>query len=173
MKHEFLECGRIINKRGIGGELKVECYCDSTTAVKGAKKLFADAEGKTVYDVVSLKDYNGFLYIKLAGVTSAEAADAMRGKVLYVKREDVVIEDDKNFVADLIGLKVVDADNGTEYGKVKDIQNFGASDIYVITDGKNDYFLPAVEGIIVDTDIEDKILVRPIPGIFDSAEEIR
>jgi 16S rRNA processing protein RimM len=173
MKHEFLECGRVINKRGIGGELKVECYCDSTKSVMGTKKMYADADGKTAFDVVSLKDYNGFLYIKLSGVTTVEGADAMRGKVLYVNREDVKVDTGKNFVADLIGLKVIDADTGTEYGKVKDIQNFGASDIYVITDGNTDYYLPAVDGIIVETDIEDHILVRPIPGIFDSAEEIR
>ena len=173
MKHEFLECGKVINKRGIGGELKVECYCDSTKSVFGAKKIFTDPEGNNEYDVISLKDYNGFLYIKLSGICSAEDADAMRGKLLYVRREDIKIESGKNFVADLIGLKVIDADNGTEYGTVKDIQNFGASDIYVITNGKNTYYLPAVDGIIVSADIENCILVRPIPGIFDNAEEIR
>ena len=173
MKNEFLECGRIINKRGINGELKVDCFCDSPDAVKGTKVMYTDAKGEVSYDVVSLKSYNGYLYIKLKGVESVEAADSMRGKSLYVRREDVSINEGKNFVADLIGLDVKDVDSGVVYGKVKDIQNFGASDIYVISDGKNTYYLPAVNGIIIETDIESHILVRPIPGIFDEAEVIR
>lgn len=173
MKHEFLECGRIINKRGIGGELKVDCFCDSPDSVKGTKVMYTDSEGKNAFDVVSLKSYNGFLYVKLKGVESAESADSMRGMSLFVRRENVEIQDGKNFVADLIGLEVRDADSGTVYGKVTDVQNYGASDIYVISNNGNTYFLPAVDGIIIETNIESHILVRPIPGIFDEAEVIR
>ena len=173
MKHEFLECGKIINKRGIGGELKVDCYCDSPSSVFGVKKLFADSNGNLSYNVTSIKEYKGFLYIKLEGVNSAEAADAMRNKILYVSRNDVLIDDDKNFIADLVGLDVIDYATGNLYGKVKDIVNFGASDIYIISDGLNEYMLPAVEGVIFETDLNNHILVNPIPGTFDEAEEIR
>ena len=83
------------------------------------------------------------------------------------------IENGKNFIADLIGLEVIDCDTKTVYGKVKDVLNFGASDIYVISDGKKEYMLPAVDGVVVETNVESHILVKPIPGIFDEAEEIR
>ena len=173
MKHEFLECGKIINKRGIGGELKVDCFCDYPDSVKGTKVMYSDSEGKNAYDVISLKSYNGYLYIKLKGIENAEAADSMRGVSLFVNRNDVKIVEGKSFIADLIGLEVRDADSGKVYGKIKDVQNFGASDIYVINDGKTDYYLPAVDGIILETNIESHILIRPIPGIFDEAEVIR
>ena len=173
MKHEFLECGKVINKRGIAGELKVDCYCDSPASVFGAKKMYTDIGGNNAFDVVSVKEYKGFLYIKLSGIDSVEAADSMRNKVLYVSREDVKIEDGKNFIADLIGLEVIDSETKTVYGKVRDVLNFGASDIYVIYDGKKEYMLPAVEGVIVETNVDSHILVKPIPGIFDEAEEIR
>ncbi len=173
MKHDYLECGKVINKRGINGELKVDCYCDSPSSVFGAKTLYGDVNGETAYTVVSLKEYKGFLFVKIEGIDSAEKADKMRNKVLYVSRNDVKITENRNFVADLIGLDVKDAKKGCVYGKVKDVLNYGASDIYVISDGNKEYMLPAVEGVIVETDIEDCILVNPIPGIFDEAEEIR
>ena len=173
MKHEFLECGKIINKRGIGGELKVDCYCDSPASVFGAKTMYTDKNGEKAFSVVSVKEYKGFLYIKLSGIDSAEAADSMRNKILYVSRNDVKIESGKNFIADLIGLEVVDCDTKTVYGQVKDVLNFGASDIYVIYDGKQEYMLPAVDGVIVETNVDSHILIKPIPGIFDEAEEIR
>jgi len=173
MKHEYLECGKIINKRGIGGELKVDCYCDSPKSVFGAEILFGDDKGGSPYKVVSIKEYKGFLYIKLDGIDNAEKADEMRNKMLYVSRNDVKVENNRSFIADLIGLEVKDASSGCVYGKVKDVLNYGASDIYVISDGKQEYMLPAVDGVIVETNIEDCILINPIPGVFDEAEEIR
>ena len=173
MKSNYLECGKIINKRGIAGELKAECYCDSPASLFGAKKLYGDENGTVEYDVISIKEYKGFMYIKLRGITRAEQADLMRGKSLYASRDDINVDDDAFFIADLIGLDVCDADNNKVYGKIKDVINYGASDIYVISDGKNEYMLPAVSDMIVDIKIDEKVLVRPIGGIFDDAEEIR
>lgn len=173
MKNKYLECGRVINKRGIGGELKVECYCDSLKAVKNVKVLFTDADGKKPYNIISVKEYKGFLYIKLETVDSAEKADEMRGKLLFADRDDIIIEKDKFFIADLIGLDVIDYETKEVYGKISDIINYGASDIYVVSDGHNEYMLPAVEGMVVEKILDSHILIRPIPGIFDDAEEIR
>ena len=173
MKNNYLECGKVINKRGISGELKLECYCDSPSSLFGAKKVYGDKDGKIEYKVNSIKEYKGFLYIKLEGITSAELADSLRGKVLFASREDIDVEEDSYFIADLIGLDVVDANSGKVYGKVKDVINYGASDIYVIKDGSNEFMMPAVSDMIVEVILDDKILVNPVAGIFDEAEEIR
>lgn len=173
MKRKFLECGRVINKRGINGELKLECYCDSPSSVKNAKVLYADNDGKTALNVISLKEYKGFIYLKLEGIDCAEKADELRGRVIYISREDVKIDDNRDFIADLIGLEVRDCDSGIIYGKICDVLNYGASDIYVIKNGNNEYMLPAVDDIIVEKNLDSHILVKPIHGIFDEAEEIR
>lgn len=173
MIKEFLECGKIINKRGIAGELKVECYCDSTSSIDGAKYLYGDDEGKCVYDVVSIKNYKGFLYIKLEGIDSAELADSMRNKILYVSRKDVKKSADSVFIADLIGLDVIDVDNGTVYGKISDVSNYGASDIYTVKNNGNTYMMPCVKDIVIKIDVGSGVYVKPIPGLFDDAEEIR
>ena len=173
MKHNFLECGRIINKRGICGELKLECYCDSPSSVKNVKKLFWDADGKNAVNATSVKEYKGFLYIKLEGIDCAEKADEVRGKILYVSRDDIKIEGGKFFIADLIGLDVMDCESGKVYGKIVDVLNYGASDIYVVSDGENEYMIPAVADLIVEKNLDSHILVKPIHGIFDEAEEIR
>ena len=169
---EYLECGKIINKRGIGGELKLECYCDSTSSIDGAKKLYGDDNGTTSFDVVSIKNYKGFLYIKLAGIDSAEKADELRNKVLYVSRNDVKKSKESVFIADLIGLDVIDVDNGTVYGKITDVTNYGASDIYSVKSKSGVHMLPAVKDIVIKIDLNSGVYVKPIPGLFDEAEEI-
>lgn len=173
MINQYLECCKIINKRGLSGELKAECYCDSVNSLDNAKVLYADAAGKSKYNVASIKNYKGFLYIKLLEINNPEDADRMRGTVLYADRDDIKIESGKHFIADIIGLEVKDADTERIYGKLAQVLTGGPSEIYVIKNDGKEYLIPAVPEFIVSVDTNDCILVRPIRGMFDDAEEIR
>ncbi len=173
MIKDFLECAEIINKRGINGELKLYMLCDGIQALEDVKYLYTDNEGKNSYEVISLKTYKGFLYVKLKGIDSAEKADAMRGKTLYASRDDIYIDEERVFIADLLDLPVVDADTGKVYGIVNDIFNSGSVDIYSVIKDSKEYLMPATPDILVEAIPGDKVLVRPIPGIFDDAEELR
>ena len=70
------------------------------------------------------------------------------------------------FIADLIGLEVY-TEEGKLLGKVDDIYNTGASDIYVIKDelGKQ-ILLPAIKDVIKQIDLEqEKIVVHLLDGL--------
>ena len=97
----------------------------------------------------------------------------MRGMLLYANRDELVIDEDSVFIADLLGCDVVDADTGKVYGTLEEVFNRGASDIYRIVNGKNEYLFPAVDEFVVRAEPGLPILIRPIPGMFDGAEEIR
>lgn len=173
MQKKYLECAEIINKRGIAGELKANCLCDGIEALSKVKTLYTDENGTQPHNVVSIKSYKQFIYIKLSDVVTAEAADSMRGMLLYADRDELVIDDDSVFIADLLGSDVVDADTGKVYGTLEEVFNRGASDIYRIVNGKNEYLFPAVDEFVVRAEPGLPILIRPIPGMFDGAEEIR
>ncbi len=167
---EYLEVGSIVNKRGLRGELKVECYCDDLDVLCGLNTVFLNDKGQDPLRVLSAKTYKGYVYLTLSGVDSCEAADLLRGKSLYARREDIPLDEGKNFIVDLIGLPVVDVDSGAEYGTLVDVFNRGASDIYAVEkDGKESY-MPAVPEFVIKVDPEKAIYVRPIPGMFDDGE---
>lgn len=74
-----------------------------------------------------------------------------------------------NFIQDLIGLEVRDADTGKVYGKVTDIYQHGAADVYELKtpDGKELMF-PAIPEVLLEKNIDDGYLViRPLDGLFD------
>lgn len=169
---QFLEAAQIINKRGLRGEVKVDCYCDTPDALCEIKTLYLDENGEKPVKILAAKPYKGFVYLTIEGVNTVEAADKLRGKLLYADRCDIPIEEGSYFIDDLIGLDVIDADNGKIYGKITDVFNRGASDIYTVNDGNKDYYIPAVEEFIVETDIEKGVYVKPIPGMFDEAEQV-
>ncbi len=85
----YLEAGKIINKRGLAGELKIESYCDTPEAFCSFKHVYLAPDGTDVRKVLSAKLYNGYAYIRLEGVTTAEQADKLRGKSLYIHRNDM------------------------------------------------------------------------------------
>lgn len=170
----YLEAGKIINKRGLAGELKIESYCDTPEAFCSFKHVYLAPDGTDVRKVLSAKLYNGYAYIRLEGVTTAEQADKLRGKSVYIHRNDLELDKDSVFIDDILELPVTDADSGVTYGVLKEVFNRGASDIYRVA-GQNgkEYLIPAVKEIIVRIEPQSGIYIRPIPGLIDDAEEIR
>lgn len=170
---EYLEAGKIINKRGLGGELKLESYCDSPQAFCSFSRIFLDSKGKDMRKVLSAKLYKEFVYLKIEGVNSAEEADKLRNRLVYINRNDMDIDEDSVFIDDILGLNVIDVDNGTVYGVLDEVFNRGASDIYRVINGDKEYLIPAVDEIVIEIDLDKGIFIRPIPGLIDDAEEIR
>ena len=87
---------------------------------------------------------------------------------LEVDREHAVpLEEGTYYIVDLIGLEVY-TEEGKLLGKVDDIYNTGANDIYVIKDelGKQ-VLLPGIKDVIKNVDLEGgKITVHLIPGLL-------
>ena len=168
MKHQFLEAGRIVRTHGVRGELVLECWADSPEFVAGVKHLYFDG-GKTDAGVVSSRVHKGRLLLKLRGVDTVEQGDALRGKVLYLNREDVRLEEGQVFLQDLIGLKAIDGTTGREYGVLQEVLPTGANDVYAVKqkNGK-EVLLPAIPSCILDVNLEEgKVLVHVLDGLLD------
>lgn len=171
MRRDFLEAGKIVGTHGIRGELRVEPWCDSAEFLTGFKTLYWN-NGETPVKVLGSRVHKSLVLMKLEGVESATQGDLLRGKVLYLARKDAKLPEGRYFIQDLIDMQVQDAENGTVYGKVKEIFQTGANDVYRIQNENGKEFLfPAVDEMIAETSLETGVVkVRPIPGIFDSED---
>ena len=170
---EYLEAGKVINIRGLAGELKVVSYCDSPQSLCSFERVFLDKDGKDMRRVLSAKVYKEFVYLKIEGVDNADSASLLKNRIIYINRNDMVLGENSVFIDDIIDMPVIDIDTGVRYGVLKEVFNVGASDIYRIKDGQKEYLIPAVNDIVIKIDIENGIFIRPIPGLIDNAEEIR
>ena len=111
--------------------------------------------------------FKSFVLADLDGINDMDVAAAMKGTTIYADREDFDLEEGDYFIADLIGLDVVDVDDGTKYGVVKDVINRGSADIYVIKTEGGERMMPAVEEFVKRVDIDDgKVYIQPIPGLL-------
>ena len=106
--------------------------------------------------------------LKLEGVDTPEAAQALRGRVLWLDREEDTLEEGQYYIQDLIGLSVEDADTGERYGILRDVTETGANDVYHVAfpDGRVQ-LVPAIPQVIAKIDIDGgKMLIRPLEGLF-------
>ena len=168
MRQAFLEAGKIVGTHGVRGELRVESWSDSPRFLTQFS-VFYNKEGQPVYEVESSRPHKSLLLLKLRGVDSIEQGDMLRGRVLYFRREDAKLPEGRYFIVDLLGLSVVDADTGQQYGELTQVYQTGANDVYEITapTGKK-YLIPVIDSVVLDTDLDSAILtIRPIPGIFE------
>ena len=86
-------------------------------------------------------------------------------------RAEANLSEGENFIQDLIDCTVFDADTGIIYGKLTDVMETGANDVWQITDDNGrEYLIPAIKEVVAETDVENGIIkIRPMKGIFDDA----
>lgn len=165
-KKQFLEAGRIIGTHGVHGEVRVQPWCDSPEFLSQFKTLYYD-EGKTPVRVKS-RPHKNMALITIEGVSTVQDAAALRGHMLYLNREDAHLKRGSYFIRDLIGLRVLDADSGEEYGTLTDVIETGANDVYSVRTPKGEVLIPAVPPVILETDVDGGVMrIRAIKGMFD------
>lgn len=169
MKKDFLEVGEIVGTHGVRGEMRVNPWCDSPAFLKKFKKLYLDENGVKVLDIKSAREHGNVALIVVDGVDTVEKAQAMRGKVLYIRRDDARLQKGNYFIAELIDCTVYDADDeNIVYGVISDVSETGANDVWYITKDDKEYLIPAIRDVVISVDVEEgKILIRPMKGIFD------
>lgn len=166
---ERLEIGQIVNTFGIKGEVKVNPFTDDIRRFDELKKVYIKSKSiNKEYKIEQVRYHKNMVLIKFEGVNSPEEAEILRNAFLEIARSDAIaLDEDTHFIVDILGLEVY-TDEGKLLGKVDDIYNTGANDIYVVKDelGKQ-ILLPSIKEVIKEINLENgKITVHLIPGLI-------
>lgn len=170
MIKKYLEGGKIVGTHGVRGEMRVECWCDSPQFLSAFKTLYFN-EGAEKIKVKS-RAHKNMVLMKMQGVDTIEQADLYRGKILYIKRSDIKLEEGAHFVQDMIGLEVIDSSTGVVYGTVTDVLKTGSNDVYEMKDkdGKA-FYIPSIPDIIDLVDVDGGVLkITPMKGLFSDED---
>lgn len=159
----YFQVGIITAPHGLHGEVKVYPTTDDAKRFKRLKEVILalaeegqfSKEQSQIVEIESVKFFKQFVILKFKGLDRIEDVEKYRKYSLFVTRSNAVrLRKDEYFVADLIGLTVLDED-GTEIGILKDVIETGANDVYVITlkEGE-ELLLPAIKQCVLVVDVE-------------------
>ncbi|MEA5012352.1 MAG: ribosome maturation factor RimM [Angelakisella sp.] len=168
MMKRFLECGKIVTTHGLKGEVKVLSWCDTPEELTDWEVLYLD-KGNRELEIEYARVQKNMVVMKIAGIDNVDQALTLRNKILYLDRTMEDLEKGVYYIQDLMGLQVVDADNGKLYGTLVDVTETGANDVYHIKfeDGSIQ-LIPAIPQVIIKIDIEgERMEIRPLEGLFD------
>ena len=168
MKKRHLEAARITKPVGLRGEMRAQLYCDGCEMLTGFG-LYLGKELKPVEITAAVPLKNDMCRIRIKGIVTIEEAQPLAGKILYLDREEAQLPPDTWFIADIIGLPVYDIDSGVRYGVINDVIQNGPTDVYSVkAQNGRELLFPAIPEVLINVDIEgEKILIRPLEGLFD------
>lgn len=168
---DWAAIGVIANIFGIHGDLKVHPLTDFPDRFARTEAVYLGGSMRR-YPVTSARLHKTMVVLHLAGVETANDAEALRGKTLYIPASELLpLPADQYYHHDLVGLRVVHV-NGRELGIVSNMLSAGANDLFVVRDAQTgaETLLPAVKDFIRSVDIPGGVItVDPIPGLFDDA----
>ncbi|MBQ7066631.1 MAG: 16S rRNA processing protein RimM [Lachnospiraceae bacterium] len=166
---DMLKVGVITSTHGIRGEVKVFPTTDDVKRFKKGVKLILDT-GKEQLDleVEGVKFFKQFVILKFKGIDNINDIEKYKGKELFVTRENAVkLKKDEYFIADLMGLSVIDED-GKQIGILKDVMETGANDVYIVQlEDDKEVLIPAIKQCILEVNIEEGFIkVHMMEGLL-------
>lgn len=169
---EFFQVGIITSPHGIGGEVKVFPTTDDMRRFKRLKEVILDTGKERIpMEIEGVKFFKRFAILKFAGIDNINDVEKYRNSSLLVPRKNAVrLSRDEYFVADLMGLKVLDEEDA-EIGTLKEVMETGANDVYVIAlnDGR-ELLLPAIKQCVLSVDVEAGFIkIHILEGLLDEA----
>lgn len=167
---QLLRVGVITSPHGLRGEVKVYPTTDDRERFLDLKTVILDTgRGTEELRIEYVKFQKNLVLLKFCGIDDINLVEPWRNKDLLITREQAVtLDEDENFIVDLIGLTVV-TDTGEHLGSMMDVLRTGANDVYCVkTNDGRELLLPATKECILDVDLETQTMkVHLLDGLLD------
>lgn len=150
----YLVIGEITKPQGVRGEIKLRPITCDVERFDGLTLAYLKrGEEYVPLRLTVNRRAADAVFLSIEGVTDRNAAEKLRGELLYIDRAHAVaLDEDTNFVCDLIGLHGVD-DEGGEWGTLRDVLQPGGNDVYVFQGPRGEVLVPALKSVVKKVDL--------------------
>jgi len=162
---EMAVVGKVVRSRGVRGEVVVAPASRDPEKLIQLKEVFLERVGTDPQKIViqKVRVHSGKLLIKLEGIEDREAAEFLKGLSILVPRSELPeLESDEFYIHDVIGLTVEDRE-GKFLGRIIDVYEMPANDVYVMECDEEEVWIPAVKNVVLQVDIARKKMVVELP----------
>lgn len=157
---EFINIGKIVNTHGIKGELRIlSDFRHKDKVFKKGMKLYVGKE-KEEFTINSYRFHKIFDMVTFEGFTNINEVLYLKGRQVYINKEDLVLDDGEVYIEDLIGFDVIIGEK--VLGKVTGVMyNSKANDNLKV----GDVLIPYVKELIIKIE-DNKIYFQDIGGLL-------
>lgn len=160
---ERMAIGVIVAAHGTRGDVRMKIWTHFPEHIAALKSVYLGDEEQP-RRLRYVRSSRGMAVLSLQGITRRDAAEELRGTVVRIDRQQArPLDEDSFYHFQLIGLDVVNED-GESVGKLAEIIETGANDVYVVrNDEGKEVLFPALKDVVTEIDLESgKMTVRPL-----------
>jgi 16S rRNA processing protein RimM len=165
---EFLAVGKLRRPHGVGGEILMTVWTEFPERLKPGVEIFI-GDDHTPVCIKRVRWHRDDLLITFDGYPSREEVGLLRNQVMMVRAESLPpLEEGELYLHQIIGMTILDDEQGIPLGVVSEIIETGANDVYVVRDEYgSEFLLPAIDSVILDIDVQHKLIrVHLLPGLL-------
>lgn len=174
---QYLVIGEVLRPHGVQGELRIRLLTDYPERIGQLKVVYmgesVDSPNVKAYPVEGMRPHLDYGLLKIHGINSRAKADRLRNLLIMVDVEDAVpLEEGEFYLFELIGLEV-HTDDGETLGKITEVIETGANDVYVVDSPRyREVLIPATDHTILKTDIAGGVVIVRLPeGLLPSSDQ--
>lgn len=161
--------GKIVNTRGLKGEVKIVNYSDFPEERYQKDKVITvynevkDKYFKYTINNVTFKD--NLVYLTFKEVKTIETAEKLKNYLIVISKEELTpLEEDNFYHHELIGLDVYY--KGSKIGVIEEISTNTAQDLIRVREMEKSYLVPFMEEFVEEVNIkENKIVLINLEGL--------
>lgn len=162
----FLVIGRVVKAHGVRGEVKVEVHTDLPERFGWLEEVYIGRSNPKPVTVEQVRFQKSWVLLKLAGYDNRDDAENLRSQWLLVpEAEALPLQEGEYYLYQIIGCTVV-SDQGEILGKITDVIETKANNVFVVDSASGELLLPDIDEVILDVDLgNSRVLVHLIPGL--------
>ena len=153
---DYLMIGTVLKPQGIRGECKIKPYAADIRLFSAWNTLFLKEKDQVIpLSCQVSRIHEGFVYALLGDCRTADDAEKLRGRDLYIDRAHAAKpESGAVYIADLIGCEAVD-ETGETVGVLTDVLQHGSVDTWVFSTSRGTMMAPALLAVFPEVDPEN------------------
>lgn len=169
---KLFNVGKIVNTHGIKGEVRVISVTDfpEERYQKGSVLILEREKAEPIELVVaSHRKHKNFDLLTFENHPTIESVEIYRDGILKVTEERLTeLPENEFYLHEIVGLRVED-ETGNEIGKIKEVLQPGANDVWVIQrHKKKDLLIPYIAECVLNVDLEaGKVTIHLMEGLDD------
>ena len=167
-KSNFVHVGTFGAAIGLKGEIKLNLLTSSIDVFKSLGEYYNfDQSIKWSFKSIVMRQEKCVAHPSHC-INRNDAEELKNQKIFSFKENFSSTNPKEYFVSDLINCEIIHQ-NGTSYGRVESVDNFGAGDLLEVIYKEKKFYIPLNDDNVLSVNIEKKIIfVNPIKGIIDN-----
>ncbi len=168
MEADFIPVGKILSAWGVRGGVKFLLYNLESKALEKTRELYVKAGFLfEPLSIKSLQKQGKYWVINFEGYHSPEAVLELKGKEAFLPTEKLPKkEKGEIYIFELIGMTVYSS-QGEKLGRVKQVDNYGASEILVVENEIGEVLIPMTRETLKEVhSLEKKIIIDLPEGLL-------